>query len=246
MLGFYAIYSAVRNQFGSAAVDPETALRNAERVIRVEEAVGLFREHHLQDVFIDWDWFIWFWNVFYGTFHFVVTIFALVWLFWRHPERYPRMRTTLAATTGLALVGFSLMPLMPPRLLENCGRYGGCADFGYGFVDSLREVGGLWSFDSGTMQTLSNQYAAMPSLHFGWSTWCLLVFYPTVRSRLARGLAVAYPLATLFAIMVTANHYWIDAVGGLVVLAVGLAIGHRLGAFELRVRIGDPAPSTNA
>lgn len=238
VLTFYFVYSAVRNKFGSAAVEPATALRNAEHMIRVEEAMGLFREHHLQQLFLDWDWFMWTWNVFYGTFHFWVTIFALVWLYIRFPDQYPRMRTTLAATTGLALIGFSLFPLMPPRLLEDCGRYGGCTTIDYGFVNTLRDYGGLWSFDSGTMQKLSNQYAAMPSLHFGWSTWCLLVFWPTVRTRWARGLIAAYPICTLFAIMVTANHYWIDAVGGLIVLGAGLAIGTRLGALEVRFRRG--------
>jgi len=88
-------------------------------------------------------------------------------------------------------------------------------------MDTVAEVGGLWSFDSGTMQRVTNQYAAMPSLHFAWATWCALVIWPIVSNRMTRVLVAAYPIATLFAVIVTGNHFWLDAVGGLVVLGAG-------------------------
>jgi membrane-associated phospholipid phosphatase len=72
---------------------------------------------------------------------------------------------------------------------------------------------------------VSNQYAAMPSLHFAWSAWCTLVFLPSLRRPWARILAISYPFLTLFAIVVTGNHYIIDAVGGAVILAVGYLLG---------------------
>jgi len=232
---FYSIYTTVRNQFGSAAVAPSVALENAKDIIRLERRLGLFVEERVQDLFLDWTPFIRFWNVYYGSFHFVVTIGALVYLFLRQPHRYPTWRDTLAVTTGLALVGFSTFPLMPPRLLNDCGEYGACLA-GYDFVDTLVDPGGLWSFDSGTMQTISNQYAAMPSLHFAWSFWCFLVLYPHVRRRLTRVLVAAYPWLTLFAIVVTANHYWLDAVGGAIVLAVGYVVGSRIAPATARWR----------
>jgi membrane-associated phospholipid phosphatase len=215
VLAFYGVYSIVRNQFGSAAVSPETAYEHARQVIDVERAMGLYHEETIQEWFLGWRWFIQFWNLFYGTFHFVVTTFCIVWLFRRFPERYVRWRTTLAATTGLALIGFALYPLMPPRLLPDS----------YGYVDTLREYGGLWSFDDGAMSKVSNQYAAMPSLHFGWSLWCALVLVPTLRSPWLRWLAALYPVATLFSIIVTGNHYWLDAAGGAVVLGAGYLVG---------------------
>ncbi len=223
-LVFYAIYSTVRNQFGSAigGTIRDRSLLNAERVIDFERALHLFHEQWIQRQFIDYDWFIRFWNIFYGSFHFAVTLGAMVFLFRRHPVRYLRMRSALASTTALALVGFATFPLMPPRLLENSVSQFGGRQTGYGFVDTLIEPGGLWSFDSGTLETISNQYAAMPSLHIAWAAWCVVALYPVLRSRYARILTVAYPFMTLFAIIVTANHYWIDAVGGLVALAVGL------------------------
>lgn len=212
---FYGIYSVVRNQFGSASVSVAEAFRNARAVIRVERAVGLYHEETIQEWFLDDRWFIQFWNLFYGTFHFAVTAFCIVWCYRRFPHRYVRWRTTLAATTGLALFGFALFPLLPPRLLPHS----------YGFVDTLRTYGGLWSFDSGAMSKVSNQYAAMPSLHFAWSTWCAMVLVPGVRRTWLRVLAVSYPLLTLFAIIVTGNHYWLDALGGAVILSLGLGIG---------------------
>jgi hypothetical protein len=149
------VYSFIRNTQGSATVSAEHAFSHARAVIDVERALGLFFEEGLQDAFLDWRWFIQFWNLFYGTFHFVVTVVALVMLFRRFPARYPRWRNTLAATTALALIGFATYPLMPPRLLAQHG-------LDYGFVDTLQKVGGLWSFDSGTMATMVTRKCAEP------------------------------------------------------------------------------------
>ena len=88
--------------------------------------------------------------------------------------------------------------------------------------------GGLWSFDSGTMQSISNQYAAMPSMHFGWALWCCLALVPVLRSLTARMLLLAYPWLTLFAIIITGNHYWLDAVGGAFALAFGFVVAAAL------------------
>jgi len=217
---FYGVYSVVRNTQGSAAVSAAHAMRNALRVIRWEELLGIYHEQALQQAFLGNRIFIGFWNFFYGSFHFVVTAFALILLFKRFPARYRKYRNTLAATTGLALVGFALFPLMPPRLLPAP----------YGYVDTLAQYGTLWSFDSGAMHKISNQYAAMPSLHFAWSTWSALALIPALRRWWAKALAGLYPALTLFAIVVTANHFYLDAAGGVVVLAAGALIGFPLAA----------------
>ncbi|QGG96110.1 phosphatase PAP2 family protein [Actinomarinicola tropica] len=236
---FYAIYTYIRNQFGSASVDSSVAHDNALTVIRIEEALGLFHEETIQELFLDWRPFIQFWNVFYGTFHFAVTIGVLVWLFFRWRDQYPAWRNTLAFTTGLALLGFTLFPLMPPRLLSADDEFGAGHNNpyfidDYGFVDTLAEYGGLWSFNEGAMAKVSNQYAAMPSLHFAWATWCALAIAGRTRQWWAKVLAGAYPPATLFAIVVTGNHFWLDAVGGAIVLAVGWMLGSRLAAWNDR------------
>ena len=211
---FYAVYSVIRNQFGSAAVPKETAYHHALHVIRIERDLHAFFEPWLQRQFLDWRAFIQFWNLFYGTFHFVVTAFCIVWMFRRFPDRYIQWRTTLACTTALALIGFAGYPLMPPRLLHTI-------DPSFHFVDTLQAFGGLWSFDSGAMAKVSNQYAAMPSLHFAWSTWCALVLVPTLPRLWQKLLAGVYPGLTVFAIVVTGNHYWLDAAGGAAILGLG-------------------------
>ena len=69
-----------------------------------------------------------------------------------------------------------------------------------------------------------SEYAAMPSMHIGWSTWCALVLLPLARRRWTKVLAALYPVLTLFCIIVTANHYWIDGLGGLLCLGAGYLI----------------------
>jgi hypothetical protein len=209
---YYAVYSFIRNTQGSASVSGSVAFRNARRVIHLEELTGLYHERVIQHAFLRADLLMEFWNVFYGTFHFIVTIAVLVVLFRRFPTRYRRWRTALAATTALALIGFALYPLMPPRLLPPA----------YGFVDSLKAYGSLWSFDSGAMNRISNQFAAMPSLHFAWSLWCACAVVPALRRNWAKVVMALYPLITLCAIVITANHYVLDAAGGALALGGGL------------------------
>jgi hypothetical protein len=252
---FYAIYSWVRNLFGSARVgsgnEPMKAFDNAMRVVHFERRLHLFVEPHVQSAFLSAHWFLWFWNVFYASFHFVVTIVVFIWLFMRAPERFARWRNTLAFVTAFALIGFSLYPLMPPRLLDASGPYGGgnlLALHGlppFGFVDTMEKIGGLWNFDSGAMKTVSNQFAAMPSLHIAWSTWSALALWPLVRRRWAQALLAIYPVATFFCIIVTGNHYWLDGVGGLVTLGAGFLAGHSLENWNQR-RLARKRAAANA
>ena len=145
---------------------------------------------------------------------------------------FPVWRNSLAIMTGLAIVGFALFPLMPPRLLDKpCDHYGGACiasdvrpEGGFGFTDTLSVYGGPWSFDSDEMASISNQYAAMPSMHIGWSR-CAVAVWPLLRRRWQRAVVFLYPLATLFCIIVTANHFWLDGAGGLLCFAVGTLAG---------------------
>jgi hypothetical protein len=240
----YIVYGFVRNQFGSARLhpgdEPLHAFNNAVRIIDLEKALGLFHEQTIQRWFLGTGW-VTFFNLFYGTAHFIVTLGVLIWLFVRHSERFGRWRTMLMATTVLALIGFALFPLMPPRLfnaIPSVSRYGGGQlaiehhQPNYGFVDTLRDGNGLWSFDSAKMDRLSNQYAAMPSLHIGWSLWCAIVIAVFARRKWVRYLAFLYPLLTLVAIVATANHYIIDAAGGIAIVGTGFLIA--LGVEHLR------------
>jgi len=242
VIGFYLLYSVIRNTFGSSGTGGEAvsnAFGHGVDVIDIEKSLHLWIEPGLQRWYLDLPshGFIRVWNIYYGTAHFVVTIAAMVLLFRREPGRYAVWRNTLAIMTAAALIGFASFSLMPPRLLgDNGTRYGACYGHqpnckGYDFVDTLDRYGGLWNFDSGPVAKISNQYAAMPSLHTGWSTWCAFVLFPMTRRRWLKVLIALYPVATIFGIMVTANHYWLDAVGGLVVFAIGYLPGAPLARF---------------
>jgi hypothetical protein len=234
VLAFYGCYSIVRDIRGSKPVSKLQAFHNAERVIHLERILGVFHEQSVQHLFVHDTLFMQFWNDFYGTAHFIITAVVLVWLFRRSPGRYPLWRNTLAFTTALALVGFAFFPLMPPRLLPSS----------YHFVDSLRSIGGLWNFDSGAVSKVSNQYAAMPSLHFAWSSWSALVLGPALRHRWAKVLMYAYPFVTLFCIVVTANHYFLDAAGGALALTLGFSMATVISRVTgARRPVGQPRPS---
>jgi hypothetical protein len=211
ILVFYAAYTLVRDLHGTRPVSRNHAFANAQKIIDVERWFGLFQEHRIQDWFLPAHVVIRSLDDFYGTAHFIITLVALVYLFRRQPGRYPLWRNVLALTTALALIGFAFFPLMPPRLLPSS----------YHIVDTLRTVGGLWSFDSGPMNAVSNQYAAMPSLHFAWSLWCALALAPAMKRAATKALVWCYPTLTLLCIVVTGNHYLVDALGGALTLALG-------------------------
>ncbi len=239
---FYSVYTAIRNQFGSTLVEgvsvPNHAFTNAIRVIRFERWIGLFHEETIQEWFLPHIWFIKTMNVYYGTAHFFVTLGVFVALYKFRPSVFGQWRNTLAVMTALAIIGFSLFPLMPPRLLD-----APCPDAGFGaecivselrtrngaenfgFVDTIKEFGGPWAFDSGPGSKITNQYAAMPSLHIGWSTWCAFGLWPIARKFWMRLALLIYPSVTMLCIIVTGNHFWIDGVGGLLVFAVAYFIG---------------------
>lgn len=251
---FYGAYSLVRNLFGSALVSgsqiPVEAFINAMRVIRVERALGLYHEETIQDWFLPHTGVIKFFNVYYGTAHFFVTLGVFIALFFLRPVAFGLWRNCLAAMTALAIIGFALFPLMPPRLLDapcpSSGYGAACIQHelrnyndakNFGYSDTIKEFGGPWAFDRGPGKTLSNQYAAMPSLHVGWATWCVFALFPLARRRWMRVLLVVYPLITLACIVITGNHFWIDGLGGIVVFAAGYWIGARIHHWNARRRV---------
>lgn len=220
----YVAYSLCRNLFGSASVSPATALANSRAIIDIERALGLYHEAAIQAAFLPHAGLVGVFNTFYATAHFVMPVAVLVVLLRRSAIHYRRWRNVLAVTTLSSLVLFALFPVMPPRLIGSCGPFGACATSP--FVDTLATFGGPWSFDSGPVSEVSNQFAAMPSLHFAWALWCWVALRSVLTTRTGRLAAAAYPALTLLTIVVTGNHFVLDAVGGaVVVLAAVAAVG---------------------
>lgn len=234
---FYATYSFIRNANGN---DVQAAFQNAERVMHFQSMIGLNHEATLQEWALHLRPLVIAMNYFYGSFHFFVTIGIGVFLFLKFRNDYPRWRNTIAIATSLALIGFVFFPLMPPRLLHEY-----CTTCGYDFVDTLAKYPTFWSFNSGAVSRISNQYAAMPSVHCAWALWCCCAAFPRVKHVWAKALAVAYPMVTVTAIVLTANHYFIDAVAGFTVLGIAYLLARRFtragNAHEIPILDG-PAP----
>lgn len=206
----YWTYSLIRNAVPEQKAE---ALRNADWVWRVEHQLGIALEGSVNHVVNSATWLIIGMNYYYATLHFVVTLGVLVWLYHWHPGRYAATRLVLFATTGVALVGYYLFPLAPPRLM-NGGR----------FVDTVAVHHTWGSMASGDLKHMSNQYAAMPSMHIGWSLWCGLTVFALASVPWVRVLGLLYPATTLLVIVATANHFWLDAVGGVLCLTFGFTV----------------------
>lgn len=229
VLGFYYVYQTIRS-LADTGRSRSQAYSNASWIVRAERRIYLFHEQAIQHLFLGARWLIRLMNIYYGTLHFAITVGLLVWLFMKRHEAYRAMRNLLGITTALAIIGYWSFPLAPPRLYLECdgnipvlGQQGGLVRPDC-FVDTLKRIGGLWSYHSPVAKAVANQYAAMPSLHFGWALWCGIVFWRFAAHRSTRALAVMYPLLTLFAVVVTANHYFLDAAGGAALVLIALTI----------------------
>jgi hypothetical protein len=209
----YLVFSVARDSVGSARVSPALALAHARTILRIERHLGIDIERSVQTSGTALPGVPTIATFAYLGLHLLVTGAVLATLIVRAPERYRTARAVLAIATALALVGFVLFPVLPPRLLPAS----------YGFVDTVRRTGGP-SMESGLVRRISNQYAAMPSLHMTWALWSTVALWPLVRARGARAAVAAYPVAVLGVILVTGNHYVLDAVGGAVDLAAAWVI----------------------
>jgi hypothetical protein len=207
----YWIYSMIRNAVPEQRTE---ALRNARWVWSVEHHLGIAVEESVNHAVNSATWVIVAMNYYYATLHFIITIGVLVWLFWKHPGRYAAARMVLGATTVIALLGYYLYPLAPPRLLSRA------------FIDTVAVHHTWGSVSSGDLKSVSNQYAAMPSMHIGWSLWCGLTIFALAKAPWARILGMLYPVFTLTVIVSTANHFWLDAVGGIICLAFGYGVAY--------------------
>lgn len=208
----YWLYSLVRN---AVPEQQAAALKHADSIWSFENHLGLAVEHGVNHAVNSVTWLIVGMNYYYATLHFIVTIGVLVWLYLYHPGRYGPARLVLFVTTWLALVGFWAYPLAPPRLMT-----------GGTFIDTVKVHDTWGSMSQGSLAHVSNQYAAMPSMHIGWSLWCGITIATLAKPLWAKVLGVLYPLATLTVIVSTGNHFWMDAVGGAFCLAFGYTVAY--------------------
>jgi len=225
VLGLFALWQYA----GSFSVlGPGGALGRSRWIWRFERSIHLPSETAIQRVFLPHPVLIEFFNLYYDTLHFTVLIACMIWLFARHREAYRRWRTTLVAFTGISLL-IQLIPVAPPRMLASTGM----VDTAVLYHQSV--YSNATGFDP-------DQLSAMPSVHVGWAILVAVAVITTARSRW-RWLAVLYPCLTTLAVIVTANHFWLDGIVAAVLLAAVLAVqsaGRRLLAARAAPRATPP------
>jgi len=206
----YAFYSYIRNLVTAREAE---AVDRARHLVDWEKALGVYHERGLNHFVADHHWLAYFSNYYYATMHFAVTIGVGIWIYRCHPEYARSLRSAWYGMNVAALFGFAFFALAPPRLLP-----------GGGFIDTVVRFHTWGSWGDQSVSSHSNQYAAMPSMHIGWSTWVAISVVALASRRWVRVLGALYPLVTLFVIVGTGNHYFLDAVGGLLALGAGFLL----------------------
>ena len=187
------------------------AQRNAHRIIRWEERLGLCWEPALNRWTAGSRRLTRLWNLVYFWGHAPLIAVSAVWLYRRHRPVYGVTRAAFALSAMLGLISYRLFPVAPPRLTE-----------GHSFIDTMQEHSKV-SYQAQSLSPFVNPYAAVPSLHFGWSfllSAALVLAAP--RRAWAWAVAIVQPVLMFVAIVATANHWVLDAVAGLAVCLAGL------------------------
>ncbi len=233
--GVYSLYDATRYLVAGKSSE---AFENGHSILHFEKVVGLAPEHWLNKAFsahmalgLPADYI-------YATLHYIVTPVVLVWMWRRHGSAYSQARSVLMVATILGLVGFSLLPVAPPRLLPD-------------FIDTMAKFShyGWWSNAASAPRGLgadTNQYAALPSLHVGWALWCGWQLVQYGRHRVTQVLGALYPIVLSVVVMATANHYLIDVLAGFVTVALAFGIVRLLTMAGLVLPPGAQAPDVPA
>ncbi|HEY7801299.1 MAG TPA: phosphatase PAP2 family protein [Dehalococcoidia bacterium] len=206
----YLAYEAVRLFVTPQSAD---AIGRALSLIHIEQRLGIFFEPHLQRFVVQHHMLVTLANWIYVWGYLPLIGATALYLFVRHRDSYSRYRNAFLLSGLIGLVIFATLPVAPPRMLPELG-----------FIDTVQDGSALYRSFEGSH--FVNQFAAVPSFHFGWSLLVGVAIYQTSRNVIARVASAVLPLLMLLAILLTANHYLIDAiVGGAVVL---LALGAEL------------------
>ena len=230
VVGAYFAYMFVRKFIGTNL--DNIAVENASKVINFELAANFFWEPHWQEwavesaknllVFLNWSYIFTF---------FPVIITTAVILYTKDRPKYRYYRNIVMLSFLIALIVFAIFPLAPPRFMPQ-----------YGFVDAIAQYGPTW-YASREAAAYYNSFAAMPSLHFGWTVLFGVMFFRTGKFPL-QVWGLLYPTLTFFAITMTGNHYVIDAVGGGLLMLSSFLLYEAILRYRVRLQAVLSIPST--
>jgi hypothetical protein len=202
------LYDAVNNLAPlrlSIALGNARGILHLERVLQIDPELSLDRwlaGHHTLGLVL---------SDYYDNAHFIVTLGILGWLWWKRADLYRPLRNSLVLVNVIGFVVFWLLPVAPPRMLD-------------GFTDVVASTHAFGSWHTGALASSANQLAAMPSLHMAWAGWCTIALWRMSERRAVRAVAVLYPCLTALAVLATGNHFLLDIVGGLLVLALSVLL----------------------
>ncbi|WP_165367636.1 phosphatase PAP2 family protein [Phytoactinopolyspora endophytica] len=202
------LYSLVRGMTDDRV---DLAFDNAERLISFQESLGLFVEPDIQSWVVGHDAVINVINGIYIAGYWPVLVGTLVWLLLRHPDRYTLYRNALLASGAITLAIFALFPLAPPRFLPE-----------HGFIDTVSD--NSTAYRDFSASPFVNEYAAMPSLHFGWILLLGIAWATVGQTALAKVFGATMPVLMFTAIVLTGNHYIMDGIVGGTVVLLGLIV----------------------
>ena len=223
-LGLFALadvcYETVR---GVADGQQTAAFMHGQQVIDFERSTHTFFEPSLQAVFLPVQWMIDLANQIYMNSQFAVTIAFLVWLYLFRNDAFYFVRNMFMAAMALALVGYTLFPTAPPRLYPQ-----------YGFVDTITDFSGI-NHDSALVKVFINPYAAVPSMHCAFAMMIGVSGVRVSRHWFTKAFWAVWPLLVVWVVVVTANHYWIDAALGWMVAAASAFLAFKLARMRPEV-----------
>ena len=220
--GFYGVYQVARGAADHGGV--ADAFWNGTLVIEAENKFHALVEPGIQNFVERSGFLITATSYTYWLSQFAVVGLTLLWVYFRHHERFAGFRNWLIVANLVGLVGYILVPTAPPRMFPE-----------WGFVDTLSQFSGV-NHDSGFIALASNPYAAMPSLHAMDAFIVGVVMFGLVRSRLAKALWVAWPIWVSFSVISTGNHYWLDILAGIVLAILTAYALRHVGRLGLRLR----------
>jgi len=208
VLGAVLAYEAAR-----LAMEPNwaQAFTNARRIVSLEQVLGIAWEQSLQRAFLAMPDLVTALNIFYFVGHFLFTGIFFFWLYHRSRDGFRSFRDGFLVATAIAVVIHWLFPTAPPRLAED------------GIEDTLRVLSGI-DIGSPTSSALSNPVAAVPSLHAAYALGVGIGLLRYARSPLVRFAGAIYPPLVVLTIVVTGNHFVLDAIAGMAVLGVGFGL----------------------
>jgi hypothetical protein len=225
LLGTLPLYYLVR---GITETHVDAAVSRGISIVHLEQNLGIFWEGQLQSWILSYHWLVTFLNDFYLYGHLPVIGTLAVWMYFWHRPQYLVMRNAFLVSGAIALIFYVNFPTAPPRLLPE--------NLGFHFVDTIFQQ--YQNSRPDTPSWFVNEYAAFPSMHIGWNLLVGISIWLATRNILMRLFAVLMPITMFAVIILTANHYLIDAFAGCGVMLIGLGIA--FGGKKLATRIVSP------